>query len=113
MHGMEACKNKLSVRKVRSKWFSLVQRVHFSLQKLAKVLLNVKKNTTTTLEITKNCRLELLQQAATTTILENRWRLSSLQPSCQGSDLLSVGHLIIACDQVNDSCVISKLDDGL
>ena len=36
-----------------------------------------------------------------------------LAPRCHGSDLLSVGLLIIAGDQVYDGCVISKLNDGV
>ncbi len=34
-------------------------------------------------------------------------------PRCQGSDLLSVGHLIIAGDQADDGRVVSKIDDGV
>ncbi len=30
-----------------------------------------------------------------------------------GSDFLSVGHLIIFCNQADDGCVISKFDDGV
>ncbi len=36
-----------------------------------------------------------------------------LAPRCQGSDLLSVGRLTITGDQADDSCIISKLDDGV
>ena len=36
-----------------------------------------------------------------------------LTPRCQGSDLLSVGLLIVAGDQAYDSRVISKLNDGV
>ncbi|KAI3372494.1 hypothetical protein L3Q82_022695 [Scortum barcoo] len=34
-----------------------------------------------------------------------------LAPRCQGSDLLSVGRLIVAGDQANDGRVVSKFDD--
>ncbi len=34
-----------------------------------------------------------------------------LAPRCQGSDLLSVGHLIVAGDQTDGGCVVSKFDD--
>ncbi len=36
-----------------------------------------------------------------------------LAPRCKGSDLLSVGHLIVASDQADDGRVLSKLDDGV
>ncbi len=36
-----------------------------------------------------------------------------LAPRYQGSDFLSVGCLIVAGDQANDSYVVSKLDDGV
>ena len=36
-----------------------------------------------------------------------------LAPRCQGSDLLSVGLLIVASDQAYDGRVISKLNDGV
>ncbi len=36
-----------------------------------------------------------------------------LAPRCQGSDLLSVGCLIIAGDKADDGHVVSKLDDGV
>ena len=36
-----------------------------------------------------------------------------MTPRCQGSDLLSVGLLIVAGDQAYDGRVISKLNDGV